>query len=219
MFNSGPQPPVNTYRPISVTTPDGLTLVGTLYIPNISAYKPPPPPKPPDPDAANDAAAGGDADNPDAAKPAPKKEDKPVAPARKQYPLVILVHMLSGSRWDWKDLPRHLVNSGYAVLAFDLRGHGDSVYQGKELKAWREFDHSDWQKMPDDITVLSDYIAKQPEFNMVDTHKIALIGASIGANIAVNYASKHDQQVQAMVLLSPGLEYHGIETFTPMSQI
>ena len=69
----------------------------------------------------------------------------------------------SGNRWDWKDLPRHLTEAGYAVVALDMRGHGDSVYQGKARRVWREFDRTDWQKLPNDIEPVLQYIGQQPE--------------------------------------------------------
>lgn len=197
--NQGPKPVIDNYRPIRVTTRDGITLAGTLYVPGLPPYNP----------EAEEEEDDGDEEN--------GESSKPVKPAKTQYPLVVLCHMLSGDRWEWKEMPRHLVNAGYAVLALDLRGHGESVHQGSRLKVWREFDRSDWQKMPEDIGTVLNYIAKKPEFNMVNTRNIALLGASIGANVAVNYASKHARQVKALVLLSPGLEYQGIQTFDPLT--
>lgn len=206
--NAGPQPLIKTYRPIEVETPDGIKLVGTLYIPGISPYDP----KAEAEKAAEEEEAAAEEEESDE----PKKQ-KPVTPAKVQYPLVVLLHMLSGDRWEWKDMPRHLVGAGYSVLAFDLRGHGDSVYQGKRLNVWRQFDKSDWQKMPNDVSYLLKYISEQQDFNMVNTRSIALFGASIGANASVNYAAKHPSQVKALILLSPGLEYHGIETFNALT--
>ncbi len=201
LFGGGPKPSTSNYRPISVVMHDGLKIVGTLYVPGLSPYKP-------DPNGADDSGDSGD----DGSSDAPA-----VKPAKVQYPLIVLLHMLSGDRWDWKDMPRHLSNAGYSVLAIDLRGHGESVYQGKTLRVWRQFDTTDWQKMSQDLGPVLDYIAKQQGFNMVNTHKVGIIGASIGANVAVNYAGAHPKQVQALVLLSPGLEYHGVQTFTPLT--
>ncbi len=44
------------------------------------------------------------------------------------WPGVILLHMAGGDRqvWESTGLVQRLVESGYAVLAVDIRGHGDS---------------------------------------------------------------------------------------------
>lgn len=204
VFDIKPKPVVESYRPLSVPTADGLKLEATLYIPGLSPYKPP----------VVDEESGGEEASEEEGEAKPKAK---VKPAKVQYPLVILLHSLSSSRWEWKEYPRHLLNAGYAVLAMDMRGHGDSVYKGKSLNVWRQFDEASWQKLAEDPQVLLDYIAQQPEFNMVNTHNLGLIGSSLGANVAVNYASKHPSAVKAIVLLSPGLEYHGIETFDAMT--
>jgi pimeloyl-ACP methyl ester carboxylesterase len=208
IFNAGPKPPIETYRPISVTLPQGLKLVGTLYIPGITPFNP-------EKDAVVEEASngGGGGDDSDQSKAKPE----PITPAKTQYPLVILLHMLSGERWDWKELPRHLVAEGYSVLALDLRGHGDSIYMGKRLKVWREFDHNEWDKMPEDVQAVLDYVAHKQNFNMVNTHSVIVIGAEIGANVGVIYGSKHPDNTKALVLLSPGLEYEGLESFQPMT--
>ncbi len=212
-----PKPSIDSYRPISVVMPDGLKVEGHLYVPHMSPYKP-------KQAAAEGAEAAGEeeataeegaAEGEEA--PAKKKTPKRVPRAKVQYPLVILLHTLSGDRWEWKEYPRHLVAAGYAVLAIDLRGHGDSVYRGKLLRVWRDFDKVGWQKAIDDPKHLLAHIAQQPEFNNVNVDKVAMIGGDVGANLAVNYASQHQNQVEALVLLSPGLEYYGIQTFEPMT--
>lgn len=201
LLDSEPQPLMKNYRPLAVTMPDGLKIEGTLYVPGLSPYTPP---------SEEDAASAEDEE--EGATP------KPVKPAKVQVPLIVLCHMLSGDRWEWKEFPRHLVNAGFAVLVFDMRGHGNSVYQGKTLKVWRQFDKNTWDKLPKDIGYVLAAIAKNPDLNMVNTKAIGLIGSSIGANVAVNYAGQSPKQVRAMVLLSPGLEYHGIETFAAMTE-
>ncbi|HUU57599.1 MAG TPA: hypothetical protein VMW93_09670, partial [bacterium] len=48
------------------------------------------------------------------------------------------------------------------------------------------------------------------------TSRMVIVGASIGANFALNYAAS-DADVRAVVLLSPGLNYHGVTTVEAMS--
>ena len=45
--------------------------------------------------------------------------------------------------------------------------------------------------------------------NLFEPESIAIIGASIGANAALNYAAA-DPEIAAVALLSPGFDYHGI---------
>src|SRR6266487_4207117 len=103
---------------------------------------------------------------------------------------IILLHMLGRDRNDWNPFASTLSNStnGYAVLSIDLRGHGESVNQnGKAAKQ---------------------FLVTQKGIN---PNNIAIVGASIGANVALNYAAS-DPSIKAVVLLSPGLNYKGVIT-------
>jgi dienelactone hydrolase len=51
----------------------------------------------------------------------------------------------------------------------------------------------------------------------VDPGRIGIIGASIGANVAINAAAK-DESVKTVGLLSPGIEYHLIKTEPAMRE-
>lgn len=111
-------------------------------------------------------------------------------------PGVILLHMSYSSRRAWLDFPRTLVGECYAVLAVDLRGHGET---GGE---------HDWVKARDDLQRVVDYLANRPE---TQSEKIALVGASIGANLSLTTAAANPA-LPAVVLLSPGLDYFRIST-------
>ncbi|HSG45955.1 MAG TPA: alpha/beta fold hydrolase [Anaerolineales bacterium] len=39
-------------------------------------------------------------------------------------PAVLLLHMYGGGKQDWEDVAVQLADSGYVVLAIDMRGHG-----------------------------------------------------------------------------------------------
>ena len=45
---------------------------------------------------------------------------------RRPAPAVILLHMLSRSRDDWRAVADRLSDAGLHALAIDFRGHGDS---------------------------------------------------------------------------------------------
>jgi pimeloyl-ACP methyl ester carboxylesterase len=120
------------------------------------------------------------------------------APARTQIPLpgVLLLHMLGGDRGDWHEFALKLALKGYTVFSVDMRGHGDSP--GKR----------DFKKSEDDLQRVWDYFTGRPE---VDRDSTAIIGASIGSNMALITAARQPA-IKTVVLLSPGLEYRGITT-------
>lgn len=115
---------------------------------------------------------------------------------------VILFHMLGGSRKDWSGLIDQLVKNNLTVLAVDLRGHGESAGRDNEYQLMRE-DATKW------LSYLSSIVGNQ---------EIFLIGASIGANLVVETA-KDSPTVKKVVLLSPGLDYRGINIERSISQI
>lgn len=119
------------------------------------------------------------------------------APARGS---VILVHMLGSQRGDWAPLVQPLIESGFDVLAIDLRGHGQSTVLGER---YREFDTADWLAAAQDIRAAVAYLSPQispPHF---------LIGASIGANLSLIEAAE-DNRVSGIITLSPGDDYRGV---------
>lgn len=112
---------------------------------------------------------------------------------------IILIHMLGRDRRDWDTFARTLQGKGYSVVSIDLRGHGES-----DLDV-RDFSPNDFNNMVLDAEAAVDHLEKN------GVSDISLIGASIGANIALNYAAG-DEEVGCAVLLSPGLDYRGVHT-------
>jgi pimeloyl-ACP methyl ester carboxylesterase len=110
--------------------------------------------------------------------------------------------MLGHTKESWAEFATELQDAGYTVLAIDPRGHGDS--EGGDYKL---FDAGDWASVRFDITK---GIAVLKEQGAEDVY---LIGASMGANLALKYASE-DREIRKIVLLSPGLDYQGITTDT-----
>jgi len=111
-------------------------------------------------------------------------------------PGVLLLHMAGGQKEDWDPFVTRLQEAGYAALAPDLRGHGDS---GGEV---------DWSASPDDVARAWATLVAQPE---VDRERTGIVGANIGANLALVVAAV-EPGVRAVVLLSPGLDYWGVRT-------
>jgi alpha-beta hydrolase superfamily lysophospholipase len=114
---------------------------------------------------------------------------------------VVLVHMLGRTRADWEPLTETLISKGLEVVALDLRGHGQSVSGGPE---YGSFDTEQWLGCANDIRAALDYLAEQV------SGKYFLIGGSIGANLVLIEAAD-DPRVAGVVMLSPGLDYHGVQ--------
>lgn len=125
--------------------------------------------------------------------------------ARQKPPVVLLLHMLGHTRRDFGCLIAPLTAQGFAVVNVDLRGHGDSTWRSdKSRTSFQQFSDADWQKLPLDAQKVIQDLQSMPA---IDGKKIAIVGASIGANTAAIVGAT-DPRVKAEVLLSPGLEYH-----------
>jgi pimeloyl-ACP methyl ester carboxylesterase len=110
-------------------------------------------------------------------------------------PGVLLLHMLGGSRVDWDGFARDLQVAGFAVLALDLRGHGDSPGP------------VDLEKSIGDAASAWQALRNRPE---IDPDRTALVGASVGANLAL-IVGANNGAVAAVVALSPGTDYGGLK--------
>jgi dienelactone hydrolase len=127
---------------------------------------------------------------------------------------VVLLHMLGRNRSDWDAMARRLWGAGFSVLAPDFRGHGESNRLGNKRLDYTDFNARDWKMLPGDVTTILDWVVKQPG---ADPDRLALVGASIGANTAL-LVGAGDKRVCTLVLLSPGLDYHGLKTERAVEQ-
>ncbi len=116
-------------------------------------------------------------------------------------PAIILVHMLNGKKEDWQTFAKDTQAAGYAVLALDLRGHGESG--GSQA----------YDLMDTDLDAAFTWLSSRPE---VDGQRVGLVGASIGANLALRGGARHPE-IKSVVLLSPGLDYRGVTTVGALS--
>ena len=110
---------------------------------------------------------------------------------------IILLHQLNQDRHSYDALLPLLKN--YNTIAIDLRGHGES--QGD----WNSFGDEDFRAMELDVD------AAKEQLKATGSTKFIVIGASIGANTAINYGA-NNEDVIGVIPLSPGLEYKGINT-------
>ncbi len=114
--------------------------------------------------------------------------------------VVFLIHQLRKDKSVWDNLVQKLASSGFSSLAIDLRGHGQSGGG-----SWEDFSEEQFQSMLKDVEAGGRYLREK-----YPTANLSLIGSSIGANLALNYAAKNN--VSSLILLSPGLNYKGITT-------
>jgi len=112
-------------------------------------------------------------------------------------PAVVLVHMLSKNRSEWRDLPDRIRDAGITALTIDLRGHGQSSGSAQDLPA-----------MVQDVRAAAQWLATRPG---VKADSIAIVGASLGASLAL-LAAVEAPAVKAIALLSPSLDYRGLRT-------
>lgn len=122
--------------------------------------------------------------------------------ASEPLPGVVLLHMLGRERSTWDNFPQTLAANCYAALTVDLRGHGET---GGEVN---------WDLAQEDTVKLVQALGARQE---IDDSRLGLIGASIGANLALN-GGADQAELRTVVLLSPGFDYAGVTTEDALAQ-
>lgn len=117
--------------------------------------------------------------------------DAPSTPA----PAVVLVHMLTRTKEDWRPLAERLQAAGITAIAVDLRGHGQSEGSAAPAVA-----------MALDVRAALSWLAGRSE---VTKGAVAIVGASIGASLAL-LAAADAPAVRGVALLSPASDYRGV---------
>ncbi len=117
---------------------------------------------------------------------------------------IILLHMLNRNRNDWNHFAEQLQKENYKILSIDLRGHGQSTSKNGRNVGWQTFSESDFNDMILDVKAAKEFLEQK------NVKKFVVIGASIGANIAINYAAE-DSEISGVILLSPSLDYRGVK--------
>lgn len=131
------------------------------------------------------------------------------------HPVALLLHMLGRSRSDYSALIAPLIDKGFSVVAMDFRGHGQSIAGTNRTRLnYEKFSDSDWALLPQDVKTVIQEVNNLPGLQGVP---FAIVGASIGANTAIIAASENES-VKALVLLSPGLDYHGLKPSIAMTK-
>lgn len=118
---------------------------------------------------------------------------------------LVLLHMMPATKESWHDFAIEAQKTGYESIAIDLRGYGKS---SGEPDGFLKFSDEEHQKSILDAQAAVEYLIKERK---ADPKKIAFIGASIGANLSLQYIAENSE-FKTAVLLSPGLNYRSIKT-------
>lgn len=132
----------------------------------------------------------------------------PEAPTR----AAILLHMMPATKESWDAFAEQLEQIGCASIAIDERGHGESTMGG--TLDYTQFSETEQQAKIHDVEAAFEFL-KQKGF---EESAIVLAGASIGANLVIQFLSEH-ARVPFGVALSPGIDYRGVRTDKPISQL
>lgn len=122
-----------------------------------------------------------------------------------QARIAILLHMMPATKESWDEIAQKLLERGYASFAIDMRGHGEST-MGDKLD-YKNF--SDEQHKAKQFDVEAALVFARE--NGFDETRTILIGASIGANLAIRALAQH-HGIPLAIALSPGLNYRGVKT-------
>lgn len=156
--------------------------------------------------------------------------------AAKGAPTALLLHMMPATRMSWHPFMVKLCEAGFNSLAIDFRGHGESVRgqtsmysagsgvtKGRRFdldNGFKTFDHKKFTDQEQQAKILDvrAAVAWLEKNRGVDKDNLVLIGASIGANLALQYMAE-DPSIKKVVLLSPGFNYRGIKTDQLMKKL
>ena len=118
----------------------------------------------------------------------------------------INAHGLGSSKNEWASFQEELKKAGYGYLSLDLRGHNASTVCGGVETTYRNFSKTDWNNASRDITAAAAWL----EAKGISPGRQIFCGASIGANLSLKAVAEGARKPAAVVLLSPGLEYAGV---------
>jgi pimeloyl-ACP methyl ester carboxylesterase len=132
---------------------------------------------------------------------------------------IILLHGWEGQGSEYADLATVLQSWGFASIVPDLRGHGRSVSRKKpngedEVVKVGDLKPADMDDIIYDVEAAKKVLVDKNNKAELNIDMLAVIGADVGAIVAVNWAAldwtwpmaggaKQGQDVKALILLSP----------------
>lgn len=116
-------------------------------------------------------------------------------PVDDRPPVVVLAHGFASDRVTMSTMARSLTAAGYAVVAFDFRGHGSNT---------NGFNSGDLRT---DLDAVVDWVETQPHW---DPARLVVMGHSMGAGASLDFATV-DPRPSAVVPISGGWNSDGPE--------
>lgn len=125
-------------------------------------------------------------------------------------PVAICLHQYRSDKDSWAPLLPALQGAGFTTLALDQRAHGGSTKKGSETVKVEDVPREAFgallRRGPEDVKAALAWLRA----NGSAAKQVVLIGASYGCSVALlTYAEV--PEVKALVLLSPGEEYFGVD--------
>ena len=149
----------------------------------------------------------------------------------KQAIPIVLLHGYKQSRNEYTGMAKTLQKQGYAVVAPDLRGHGEST----RISGARKDEKLDAKTMPpaqfsrmvtEDMKAVKDFLWERNNAGELNIDKLCVVGADMGASVALDFALfdavgyqyrtvyygplKLGRFVKALVLISPEWSFRGL---------
>jgi pimeloyl-ACP methyl ester carboxylesterase len=144
---------------------------------------------------------------------------------------VLLLHMYRGSRADFAPLVPILQERGFAILAPDLRGHGQSRKRvslsgrgpATTVLNAEKFGPADFAAMVQfDLEAWKRFLLEKNDAEQLNIERLCIVGAEMGASIGLVWARldwswpqypgiKQGQDVKALVLISPQWSFRGLD--------
>lgn len=111
------------------------------------------------------------------------------------HAVLVVVHGLRDHSARYDTFAEALAQRGYAVYAFDLRGHGRSDGRGQMVDAFDDY-------VTDLASFVDDVREREPG------RPVFLMGHSMGGAIATLYTETRDPHIAGLVLSAPALRHH-----------
>jgi pimeloyl-ACP methyl ester carboxylesterase len=136
------------------------------------------------------------------------------APVDPSVPIAVLVHRRHGDRKEFAPLIERLARSQkrYAVLAFDLRGHGASKPPAKAKPKVGVLEAE--QYLADVHAAVKHALGASEQ----KARGVVLIGSSLGAALVAKVAWT-EPKVTALALVSPGAAIEGFDVYRPYAEV
>ncbi|HEX4150372.1 MAG TPA: alpha/beta fold hydrolase [Pirellulales bacterium] len=143
---------------------------------------------------------------------------------KKESVPVILLHQFNGNRHDWDDLALYLQKTyGFALIAPDLRGHGNSTSQGARKLLASSMPLDQYPLMVQrDLDAVKQHLMQRNNNGELNINKLTVVGAEMGAIVGLLWTQsdwswpvlttgKQGQDVRALAMISPPFVFKNLK--------